>query len=179
MARCRAMTAKNVRCNGKAVDGGLCMAHKRMQDGGKEVVSFYEDPKEDVKPATAPWNAADNPWVPDIFKLKKKHAGFRPRFIEPDNMERRLNEGWAVADARNWVDEETLKKDEEGNVDTTLRRRGMILMEMPEELALQREAYVNHKTDLQDVDAIKQQEYNKLKQQERQSGLDTGLQMIK
>jgi len=179
MARCRAMTAKNVRCNGKAVDGGLCMAHKRMQDGGKEVVSFYEEPKEDVKPATAPWNAADNPWVPDIFKLKKKHAGFRPRFIEPDNMERRLNEGWAVADARNWVDEETLKKDEEGNVDTTLRRRGMILMEMPEELALQREAYVNHKTDLQDVDAIKQQEYNKLKQQERQSGLDTGLQMIK
>ena len=93
MARCRAMTAKNIRCNGKAVDGGLCMAHKRMQDGGKEVVSFYDEPKEDVKPATAPWNAADNPWVPDIFKLKKKHAGFRPRFIEPENLERKQNEG--------------------------------------------------------------------------------------
>jgi len=179
MARCRAMTAKGIRCNGKAIDGGLCMAHTRMVKEGKEIASFYEEPQVEKKPATTPWNAADNPWVPDIFKLKKKHQGFRPRFIDPDNIERRLNEGWIVADARHWVDEETLKKDEEGNIDTTLNRRGMLLMEMPEELALQREAYVNHKTDLQDVDAIKQQEYEKLKREEKQSGLDTGLQIVR
>jgi len=178
MAQCRAMTAAGERCKGKAMKGGLCVIHARQEAKGEEVQSFFEEPKKEKKSPTKPWNAADNPWVPDIFKTSKKHKGFRPRFIEPNNLERRLNEGWAVADAREWVNEETLKKDEEGAIDTTLRRRGMILMEMPEELVEQRDAYFKHKTDLQDASKVKVAQYKKLKKEEQESGYDTGLQLV-
>ena len=93
--------------------------------------------------STQPWN--ENPWSPDVFKVKR-HAGFRSRFVDKDNVERRKDEGWIVADAADYgID----VKEGDG---TVLKRRGMILMEMPEELARQRDAYMAKKTQLQTSD---------------------------
>lgn len=116
------------------------------------------------KKPTTPWNADSNPFVPNIFRLAKQHKGFKARFVNPAKLEQRLNEGYQVADARHWANEDTLAKKEDGQIDTALRRGGMILMELPEELAAQKRAYLQHKTDLQDVSMQKKRMLEKGKE---------------
>ena len=156
----------------------------KQDDNIKEVEDIIPEIKEEVvevepkKKPTTPWNAAGNPWVPDIFRLPKKHKGFKAHFASPVKLEHRLNEGYQIADARNWVDEETLLKKEDGQIDTALRRGGMILMEIPQELFEQKKAHRQRKTDLQDVDRQKKrmlEESKKMGKEEFKSGDSFGL----
>lgn len=92
---------------------------------------------------TAPWNGDDNVWAPDIFKLKKTRSGFRVRFCDPDpeNIESKLNEGWVIADCVNYG---LSPHEEHGHI---VKKKGMILMEIPETRARQREVYMKNLTD--------------------------------
>lgn len=99
------------------------------------------------KPPTRPWESSENRWVRDIFKINKRPR-FRARFVSPDNVARKKEEGWAVADCNDYGISQ-----EEGQIATTVTRRGMLLMEIPEELALSRDKYIEERTSLQSKDA--------------------------
>ena len=97
----------------------------------------------DVKVSTRPWTSTENQWERDIFRIKPR-TGWRPRFVDKGNVSRRRDEGWQVAKAADYN-----ITNEEGQLDTSVVRRGMILMEMKEEMAESREDYFSRKTDLQ------------------------------
>lgn len=145
------------------------------EDLGTELTQAVEEtlPKEPIvekpkKPPTKPWNADNNPWSLDMLKLTKKRRGFRVRFFRGDDesIQKRQQQGWLVANCKDY-DLEAKIVGEEGKIDTTVRRRELVLMELPEELGLQRDAYIRHKTDrqtaLKSADALR--EYENLKQQ--------------
>lgn len=92
--------------------------------------------KLDVKPIKL-----SKPWQPpstiDVFKKK---LGMRYKWCKKDWIEKRLSEGWKV----------TSKLDSSGkevnvpynlSIDSTYQHRGLILCEMPEEMAESRNAY--------------------------------------
>lgn len=109
--------------------------------------------KPEKKPPTKPWNAEDNPFVPDIFKLKTKRKGFRVRWADPSRVERWEREGWVIADASNYGGKRP------GAIDSTVRtksKEGMILMELPEEMARQKEKYLENVTAIRSASHIKQ-----------------------
>lgn len=108
-----------------------------------EEISAEEKPK---KKPTKPWDSVGNPWAPDIFRLRGKHSGFVPRFVDPGNIERREFEGYQIANAKDW---EENTKETEGSMGTRLVRRGMVLMEMPEEIMQEKRKYIDRKTDNQ------------------------------
>lgn len=105
------------------------------------------------KKATKPWE--DKPWVPDRFRLTQKHTGFTPRFVTPENVQKRTDEGFQMADMRDYGYNPDSPESEQGQIDTVLRRHGMILMEMPDELMARKRAYIRHKTDNQDTEVLK------------------------
>lgn len=90
----------------------------------------------EVKEATKPWDGAGNPWTVDIFKLREKRPGFRNRFIDPVNQKKKEGELWKVSDGKDY-----------GEDSGPLTRRGMILMEMPEEIAKMRDKHINDLTE--------------------------------
>lgn len=154
----------------------LAARHKDMDfydivehEGGFALVENNE--KKAVKSATAPWKQAENPWVPDRFRVNKR-SGFRNKFITPDNLEKRIDEGWKVADAKDYG---IHREQDEGQVDGMVRRRGMILVEMPEELAKQRDEFFSNLTDKRSRDAreIARTAGNRLKSQ----GMDMDVEM--
>ena len=125
-----------------------------------------EIPEKPKKPATSPWNADHNPWALDMLKLNNKRSGFRVRFFRGDNesIQKRQQQGWVVANCKDY-DLEAKIVGEEGKLDTSVRRRELVLMELPEELGLQRDAYIRGKTDRQtamkSADALR--EYERMK----------------
>jgi len=139
------------------------------EDLGTELTQAVEDSLPEVKeekpkkPATTPWNADHNPWSLDMLKLTKKRSGFRVRFFRGDNesIAKRQQQGWTVANCKDY-DLEANIVGEEGKLDTSVRRRELVLMELPEELGLQRDAYIRAKTDRQtamkSADALKEHE---------------------
>jgi hypothetical protein len=112
------------------------------------VLKAVEEPKSTHK-VTAPWNTDNNPWSRDMLKLTKKRPGYRQRFVTKniENIEKYLDQGWAVADKKDYGGVSAKIAGEEGQIDTTIKRRELILMEIPEELAKQRDAYIDHKTN--------------------------------
>lgn len=112
-----------------AVDDGFGIDDSVPEGYGKDPVAPLVTGK--------PWNSTDNVWAPDVFKLPKKHKGFRTRFCDPDpqNIEKKLSEGWVFA---NCVDYGMSPKDEDGHL---VEARDMILMELPEHLGKQRDKY--------------------------------------
>ena len=130
--------------------------------------------KKPIKKATTPWNAEDNPWHMDLLKLKKKRDGFRVRFFRgnDDSIEKRLQQGWTVANCTDYGLKEKVVG-EEGKLDSTVRRRELILMEMPEELAKQRDAYVREKTDRQT--AMKSADALRAYEEVKKQGMDARL----
>jgi hypothetical protein len=93
---------------------------------------------------TRPWDASENNWHSDMFRLKTKRAGFRTRFVTPENVEKKEMQGWAVADATHYggVKDEQIK--EGGPLNTRVTRRGLVLMELPEELAKKRDQHIEN-----------------------------------
>jgi len=140
----------------------------RRLEKAEKVLSDVESPSIEVKKsATKPWDSRNNPWAPDIFRLELQHSGFVPRFVDPVNIQRRVSEGYQIADAQNWGEQPT-----EG---TRLVRKGMVLMEMPEEIMESKRAYIQRKTDLQDVHMQKRRVIQETQQISRQAHVDMGL----
>jgi len=99
-----------------------------------------EQPKP-KREATTPWTTEGNPWRRDMLRLKEKRHGFRARWVSERNFERNLDVGWTFADIGNYGGVSDRLVGEEKQIDSRIRRRGLVLMEMPEELAAQRDAY--------------------------------------
>jgi type 1 glutamine amidotransferase len=87
------------------------------------------------KISTSPWKQRNNRWVPDITRLPKEHVGFRPYFANRAKVEKRLQMGWVIAKPSDYG------LDIKGNQYIT---GDLILMELPEEYAKDREAYYEH-----------------------------------
>jgi len=95
------------------------------------------------KAPTKPWErkSGARPWRRDYFNLKTKRPGFRCRFVDPSNVEARLQRGYQLADPDQYgglVDYDIRDTSGLGKVIT---RHGMVLMEIPEEGA---RAYEEH-----------------------------------
>jgi hypothetical protein len=103
-------------------------------------------PPSSKHPVTSPWNADDNPWALNRLKLKiPRRPGWRPKFAAPHKVELHKHEGYKIADKRDYG-YDLHEGDSDTPEGTVLKRREMILMEIPEELALQRDAFMEHKT---------------------------------
>ncbi len=123
------------------------------------------------KKMSKPWD--NKSWVPDVFRLNKKHAGFTPRFIDKNKTEKRIDEGWRFASVKDYLSKDAImerQRDEEKPLGTQLTRRGMVLMEIPNDLLAKKRAYIEHKTDRQSVDSNKQEMLNKGKEITRMLG---------
>lgn len=101
------------------------------------------------KVATKPWNQQGNPWARDLLRLEKKHPGFVPRFVEntPESIQKRIEQGWVIADKRHYGGVTQEIAGESGKMSTNVIRRELILMELPAELAKKRKEYYNRKSN--------------------------------
>lgn len=104
---------------------------------------------EEKKPPTQPWNrkgGTPNPWEPNYLRLRQKHPGFRCRWVPVANVEQKQLQGWEICNPKDYGSGVT---DKHAN-DTTglgarIQRRELVLMEIPEEMAKQREAFLEEK----------------------------------
>lgn len=86
---------------------------------------------------TKPWEKKDNlsnkPWKQDFFKVKLKRDGFHVRFVNPGNVEKRLDMGYEIADPAHYGGVEDRVIDDGSPLGRRVERRGMVLMEIPDE----------------------------------------------
>lgn len=137
---------KEGQCHGKKVTGGPCQ-HQAREGSlfcGKHDPDYVPDEK---SPTTKPWDADNNPWSLDMLRLNKRRKDFRPRFVDKANIEKKLDQGWKVAHKKDWGGTTAKLPGEEGEQDTIIRRRELVLMEMPEESAKKRDEYIAWKTN--------------------------------
>ena len=120
---CSALTAKGTPCTRPVHESGLCKQHAALQT--------------EENTETAPWNASENPWNADKVKTAGRHKGFRPRFVPLYRVDNKKTEGWVIAKASDY---------NESSPDGTVRRNELILMEIPEGLAIQREKHFSDLT---------------------------------
>jgi len=133
MSQCKAVTTQGKQCKRDAVEGGYCAlpAHNAMMG---------EPEDREIKSESKPWNSDSSRWVPDQLRLVKRKLGFRPKFTAEDKIEVRKHQGWVVSNCNDWGEEP------KGN-DTILRRGDLVLMEIPEEGAKEREKFYEKLTD--------------------------------
>ena len=93
------------------------------------------------RPPTKPWTTEGNPWKRDMLRLKTRRTGWRPKFVSARNEERMLQDGWTYASHEHYGGLHDQLPGETGRVDTKIRRRELVLMEIPETLALQRDQH--------------------------------------
>ena len=130
-----------------------------VNDIAVEVGISPEEPAEDrpiqQREATKPWNAEDNPWSLDLLRLQNYRPGFRCRFTTAEKLETKLMQGWTVADKRHYGGLfKTNIPGESGEMDTRVRRRELILIETPDEMAKARRKFFEHKTDSRSKSAM-------------------------
>ena len=138
----------------------------------QELVEAEAEKRVDEKPikkTTTPWNSDSNPWSLKMLSITReaheaaKKRGMRVHWFRKndESQEKRIQQGWTPCDAKDYGLKAKLLG-EAGDLDTTVTRRELILMEMPEEVGQQRDAYIKHKTDRQTAqkssDAIREHE---------------------
>ena len=85
------------------------------------------------KKSSSPWT--DKLWTPNRFKVQER-KGYRVRFVAKENINDCKNEGYSIADGKNYGEDV-------GDV----IRKGMVMMETPEQNALDRTKYYSNLTD--------------------------------
>jgi hypothetical protein len=103
--------------------------------------------EEEKKKVTRPWDGDDNPWSLDMLRLKKKHPGFIPHFTTREDLQKKLDQGWKIADAKDYGGVTAVLPGEEAKDGSVVKRREMILIELPEELAQKRRDFIAWKTN--------------------------------
>lgn len=117
---------------------GIMLERRYMNDTG------YNDFK---KPPTRPWEPGENPWKRDHLRLQYKRQGFRPRWVSERNIDKNLDLGWTFADRRHYRGLTDKPIQDGAQLDSRIKKRELILMEIPEELAKKREEYYSAKAD--------------------------------
>jgi len=157
---------------GKPVKSHLNELDSEMVSQVKEYIlnADPEDLKPEKKEMTKPWS--DKPWSVDMLRLRKEHKGFHSRFVDKDKVQGRLEKGYAIANAKDYGELSAKLPGEEAQKDSVIRRRELILMEIPIELKKERDKFIDWKSNKRAKDARKMAE-NKAKQIENQTGIDT------
>jgi hypothetical protein len=84
---------------------------------------------------------------PDLLRVEDKKQGRAYKWAREDNVDRLREEGWEVCqDTGLRIDQ---VEGDGTSVDTTIRRRELVLMEMPEELAESRREHYRRKAEEQ------------------------------
>ena len=136
------------RCGPWAVKGeDYCRKHMKGEPSEHEGLLAPESEHVEKKEATKPWNADSNPWSLDLLRLQKKRPGFRCKFTNADHWPTKQQQGWKIANIKDYGGVTDVVVGEEGQMDTTIRRREMFLIEMPEEMAKERDKFFKHKTN--------------------------------
>jgi hypothetical protein len=93
----------------------------------------------------------NEPWRPAALLITPQEAGKRRRWVRLDLLDRKKLEGWTPVEAK----DETEKTIIDGTqAHSYVKKRNLILCEMPEGKAKQRDAYFKNKTDLSEKDAV-------------------------
>ncbi len=108
---------------------------------------------EEKRKPTTPWKPAN------IIDMVEKHRrpGFRPRWVRVDQVDKKTAEGWNIIIGKNQQDVSHERTIIDGKpLDGTVRKRGLILMEMPEEMAQARAEYHKNLTEMSVKNKAKQ-----------------------
>lgn len=89
----------------------------------------------ETRKPTRPWErkSAARPWRRDYFNLERKRPGFRCRFVDPANVESRIQRGYQVANPNDYGGLVDIDIRDTTGLGKYLSRHGMVLMEIPEE----------------------------------------------
>lgn len=150
----------------------------------RDAFTDYNAPRENTEPkpkakktTSKPWN--DKRWVPDMFRLDMKRKGFHTRFVDKANVEKRIDEGWQIANIKDYIEPEKIDKrqrdEEAGPFGTALTRKGMVLMELPDDLHKAKKAYLDAKADNQSVEAQREQLKKRATAIEKELGNSVGM----
>lgn len=104
----------------------------------EKITELGTEEKAPKKKSTSPWAQEGSRWLPDITRLPKKHVGFRPRFVDKEKVTQRQELGWVVAKPADYG------LDIKG---TKYQKGTLILMELPEDWARDREEFYTKLTD--------------------------------
>jgi hypothetical protein len=96
--------------------------------------------KASAKPPTTPWKPAE------VLKLPKK-LGFRQRWVREDIVDRYLAEGWKLVEDKKKALNPPKTIVDGVPLSTTVRKRELVLMEITEALAKERDVYYKSLTD--------------------------------
>lgn len=109
-----------------------------------------------AKTNTKPWNASDNPWSLDMLRVQgMARPGFRLRWTTAHGLQRKLEQGWQLADRKNYGGVTDTIVGEESKSGSMIKRRELILIEISDDLAKARDDFFRAKTDKRSVDAKK------------------------
>lgn len=124
--------------------------HMTMLDGDqlKDARSILRDEPKEVPTDTRPWDADENPWSLDLLRTIKRREGFHPRWVREDRVEYYLQRGYKFAERQHYADMYDGLPGEETQLDSKLRRRELILMELPDDLYLKRQRHMREKTEM-------------------------------
>lgn len=86
------------------------------------------------------------PWKPANLMEAEKREGFRRRWTNVDYIEKRLREGWETVQAKSASPTLTLLDGTQ--LTNVVRKRNLILMEVPEELACEMEEHYRNLGDV-------------------------------
>ena len=98
-------------------------------------------PDKKILSPTTPWTQEGNMWKRDHVRLNQKRPGYRARFVAVRNIERNLADGWLFANIKDYGGLTDRIAGEEKQIDTKIRRRELVLMEIPEDMAKSRDKY--------------------------------------
>jgi hypothetical protein len=164
------------RCTLRKADGSPCRAWAVRGTTPPSCRKHTPPEKlQELDKSTSPWNAEDNPWSLDLLRLKKQRPGFRAKWINRDNLQKHLDIGYNVASIQHYGGMTDKLPGEEGKIDTTVRRREMILVEISEDLAKKRDQYMHWRANraIEAAQNIAQDEGKELKRSGQNPHMET------
>jgi len=92
---------------------------------------------------------ATQPWRPASILTATRLAGMRPRWVRKDLLEKRVEEGWQprLSDTKGRVEAPEKTMIDGVPLSRFVTKRGMVLCDMPEEMAQSREKYYRDMND--------------------------------
>jgi hypothetical protein len=121
-----------------------------MHELPEDYVTLLNETGLDIpKPASKPWNANENPWALDMLsvvgKERRERSGFRLKWVAPDMVAKRLQQGYVVANRKDYDGLRDVLPGEESAAGSIIKRRELVLMELPIDLYEKRKEFFDRK----------------------------------
>jgi hypothetical protein len=106
-----------------------------------------ETEPEPKKKPTRPWDADSNPWSQHLLATKEVHKGYHPRFIRRENLQKWIDRGYKLADAKDYGGVDEVIPGEEAKDGSLVKRRELILVECTLENKKKHDEYIDWKSN--------------------------------